>query len=497
MGQLEITTDFSKELSDWALAAGRSFQSIQTGFVHLFYGDSEPKAQTIPLIENALFVLALFRSRTVEQVQEGKGLLRQLLVFQKKQGDEDDGNFPIYLHDYPHCKDHALGIQLLAPFYWILKQFGHILGGDLKEQLEQAALLTLEQSLRFHQNSPFPFSLAVRLGSAQLAYGLLWDKSDWQQAGMDLLGPLAQHQLDGWTTTRHLADALVGLQMIYPSLSDSPWSGLWKQMEQTWHPHLGCYIGPCVREWQEREEPQVNLYDLFGGYFSGQFSKRATLLSLHHLHGVLIRPTSDKFNVDRPSAIIKGELKQQAWRTAYHRTWSDTLLEKNGPFQPNVDKTHTPYRLLWGDSNCLHSLVCQGGNVDKMTYREEGNSLILLFELRDFPTDENAAPKREIEFFIDLHSETQFQLNDQATITFPLGQTFQLLFKHHRLSLMLELVQGEGNFMGHVMRSNRPSQVDIKGEKRFQAYDWTIFLRTIRRQTACKIQATLTFETLT
>lgn len=497
MGQLELTTDFSKELSDWALAAGRFFQSPQTGFVHYFHGENEQRAQTIPLLENALFVLALFRSRTVEQVQEGKGLLKRLLVFQKKQGEEDGGNFPIYLHDYPHCQDHALGIHLLAPFYWILKQFGHILGAELKTQLELAALLALEHSLRFHQNHPFPFSLAVRLGAAQLAYGSLWNKSDWQQAGKDFLNSLAEHQLDGWTTTKHLADVLVGLQMVYPSLSDSRWSALWERMEQTWHPHLACYIGPCVREWQEREEPQAHLYDLFGGYFSGQFSKRTALLSVHHLHGVLIRPSSDQFNLERLPSRVRGELKGQTWRTTYHATWSDTLLEKNGPFQPNVDKTHTPYRLVWGNLNRLHSLVCQGGNVDKITYHEKGDSLILLFELRDEFTEENGTPKREIELFFDFHPDVQFLVNDHATVTFEMRQLFQISFKHHRLSLLFELVQGEGNFMGHVMRSNRPSQMDIKGEKRFQSYDWTVFLRTIRRQKGCKIQATLTFETLT
>lgn len=498
MGQLENSketpSDLLKELSEWALAAGRFFQSAQTGFVHLYYGESEQRAQTIPLVENVLFILALFRSRLVEQVQEGKGLLKRLLAFQKQQAGDDYGNFPVYLHEYPFCQDPALGIQLLAPFYWILKQFGHILGVELKQQLEQAAHLVLEHSVRAHQTKVFPYSLAIRLAAVQLAYGLLWNKAEWYQVGKEQLEQLAQHQLDGWHTTRHLADILVGLQMVYPSLSDSPWSSLWQLMEQTWHAQLACYIGPCVREWQEREEPQVNLYDLFGGFLSGRFSRRASLLSYHHLHGILIQPSSDTFNLKSSSYVVERELKQQPWLTVYHLNWSYNLLEKNGPHQPTVDKTHTPYRFVWGDLHRLHSLVCQGGNIEKVEYRKENDSIILLFDLRDQPVEKESAPKREIEFFVDFHPDIQFHLNGCAATTFELGQTFQLLFKEYCLSFTFELIQGEGNFLGHVMRSNRPSQTDIKGDKRFQAYDWTFFLRTIRRQKCCRLQARIAFE---
>lgn len=500
MGQLENSKDIPPELlkglTEWALAAGRFFQSAQTGFVHFHYGDSDQKAQTIPLVENALFILALFRSRLVEQVQEGKGLLKKLLAFQKKDGVDNYGNFPVYLHEYPFCQDPALGLQLLAPFYWILKQFGHILGAELKEQLEQAARLTLEHSLRTHFVKAFPYYLAVRLSTAQMAYGLLWNKSDWLQMGTEQLNQLAQQQLEGWHTTRHLADILVGLQMVYPSLIDSAWSSLWHLMKQTWHTELACYIGPCVREWQEREEPQINLYDLFGGFFSGQFSHRASLLNYHHLHGILIQPSSDTFNLKPSSYVVEGKLKQQTWSTVYHHDWSYNLLEKNGPHQPTIDKTHTPYRFVWGDLHRLHSLVCQGGHIEKVEYCQEDDSVVLLFDLRDQLGEEESTPKREIEFFVDFHPDIQFHLNGYSATTFELGQIFQILFKEYRLSIVFELIEGDGNFLGHVMRGNRPSQTEIKGDKRFQAYDWTFFLRTIRRKSQCKLQARMMFETV-
>ena len=75
---------------------------------------------------------------------------------------------------------------------------------------------------------------------------------------------------------------------VYPSLENSPWLPLWRRMEETWHSETGTYIGPCLREWQEGEGPQANLYDLFGGIFSGHFSRRATIILPYHLYGVML-----------------------------------------------------------------------------------------------------------------------------------------------------------------------------------------------------------------
>jgi hypothetical protein len=494
----ELPTDLSKALSDWALSAGRYLQSEQTGYVHDYYGETEQRAQTIPLVENALFALALLRSRLVEQIQEGKVLLKGLLAFQNLEEGDSYGNFPIYLHAYPICKDLTLGLQLLAPFYWILKQFGHVLGLDLRHQLEKAAHLALEHSLRLHTIKPFPYSIAVRLAAAQFSFGSLWEQLEWQQEGNKQLEQLAQRQLEGWYTTTHLGDLLVGLQMAYPSLANSQWNQLWHRMEQTWHHQMGCYMGPYIREWQEREEPQTNLYDLFGGYFARQFSQRAILLRPYHLYGALIQPSPDRFDINSSSScLVEGRLKQQAWQTVHTAEWAYTVLEKKEPYHPSVDKTYTPFRLIWGDRHRVHSLVCQGGCYEKVEYNLEKQAIQLVFDLRDNQAIEESNQKREIEFFVDFHPNILFTLNGHTTMTFELGQKITLSLGKHQLSLVFDLLQGEGTFLGHVMRSNRPSQAAHKGgRKSFQAYDWTFFLRTIRRQGPCRIRASLWFETL-
>lgn len=487
----EAHTDHFKMLGDWAVAAGRSLQSRQTGYVHYFLSDTEEPYRTIPLVENALFALALFRCRLVEQIQEAKVLLKGLLAFQNLNEKEALGNFPVYLHEYPVCSDATTGLQLLAPFYWILHHFGHVLGSPLRQQLEEASRLALENCFSSHKIKPFPYSIHLRLAAAQYAFGKLWNLSDWKLEGMGQLDELAERQLEGWISTKHLGDILIGLQMVYPSLANSPWQKLWLRMEQTWHVQTATYVGPCIREWQEGVEPMPNLYDLYAGYFSGQFSRRAGILRPYHLYGSVIQSSPDKFG---SCPTVQGSYKQQAWQICASPERAYTLMEKNEPVNPSVDKTFTPFRMIWGDMHAVHSFVCQGGGYEKAAFFAEGDLLRLIFDLPVNSPSEEKREKREIEFFLDVHPGILFTLNGKPSNTFALGQEILINAGARKISLIFDLLEGEGDFMGHVMRGNRPSQAGDKGQNRFQAYDWTFFLRTVRRKAHCRLSATLSLK---
>ncbi len=92
-------------------------------------------------------------------------------------------------------------MKLLSPFLWIIKQFGHILGNDLRQRLEDAIDLSLEYSLGVHKAKAFPYPLAVRLAAVQFACGKLGGQDLRQQAGESLLNQFAESQLTGWETT--------------------------------------------------------------------------------------------------------------------------------------------------------------------------------------------------------------------------------------------------------------------------------------------------------
>lgn len=486
----EIPRDAIKQISDWALEAGRYFQSSQTGYLHLYQGESEKGAQTIPLYENALFALALFRTRLTEQIQEAKMLLKGVLAFQNLEpGSDSYGNFPYYLHSYPACSDRTQAARILAPFYWILRQFGQILGSELRLKLEESAALALRFSLQTEQSKPLPYHLSVRLAAAQAAYGEFFNEPQDVSEGNRKLAVLAQNQLDGWNSTANLGELLAGLQMAYPSLLHSIWKPLWHFMEQTWHQKTASYIGPCIRERQEKGEPQTNLYDLYGGYFSGHFSKRSSSSRLSHLNGILIRPVEERF--EPFDQKLEGIFHAMPWMGIIRSFGAYTLLQKEAPLMQADEKGYTPLRLIWGDREFLHSLVCQGGSSKKTAFNQTEEGFNLIFELSSPYTSEERYAQREIEFFADTQPGAAFTLQGNSTSVFHLNERLLLSFKDLKLSLTFELLEGEGDFLGHISRGNRPSQIESKG---FESYDWTFFLRTLRRSDHCVIKAIFCFH---
>lgn len=120
-----------KILIDLAIKAGRKRQSKETGFIHYCF-ENPNSEHTIPLFDNFCFALALFRSRTSENVLEGKVLLEKLLNFQVR------NNFPVYLHQYPECKSSFLGSRVKYILEIILSEFHHVIGAECKQILEKA-----------------------------------------------------------------------------------------------------------------------------------------------------------------------------------------------------------------------------------------------------------------------------------------------------------------------------------------------------------------------
>src|SRR4029078_10207047 len=109
--------------------AARKRQSPQTGFVHHCYEAEEERHDTIPLFENFCFVLALLRSKKSENMIEGLELLQKLLAFER------EGHFPVYLHEYPYCKDRLLASRLLPLVTLIATEFRPILDSALHDKL--------------------------------------------------------------------------------------------------------------------------------------------------------------------------------------------------------------------------------------------------------------------------------------------------------------------------------------------------------------------------
>lgn len=129
----------------------------------------------------------------------------------------------------------------------------------------------------------------------------------------------------------------------------------------------------------------------------------------------------------------------------------------------------SPYPKYW-QGKTLHSLVVPSLTFDLSQEAQFGKSD--LFEAACY-TDIS----KETEIFVSGKKATSFHLQEPVVISTP-QKKFQLVF---------HLMQGSGDFCGHIFRANRPSQV-LKDK----AYDWQIGIRTLRRSAAAQIGLEIT-----
>jgi len=467
-----------RKLIELAVLAGDRRMSTQTDYVHLKHHALPEEIQyTIPIVENYLFALSLFRTKSIENITKAKTLIEKLAFFQGS-----NGNFPVYLHETPECKDHYLAVQLLAPIYWICQGFQQILGLELKQRLQSTLLklITYCLSISSNQEKHPPYFIRMRIAAASLAIGKLFSFDDLILKGQSLIKEF-ETPTNEWFEPKYLADLMVSSQMVNTDFSKSFLKNFWTHICQTWHQGLNSYIGPKLLEYQAGFEPEVTLYDLFLGYFTGNFSKRALKDDPLHLSASLIQATNDKIDDVAPLKSWTGDLKSQSFQMVREDTHAFAFTTQNETWNPAQDKGFSPFRLSWGSLNRIHTLVTEGGNSRNISFSKDGNQLEFLFNLGELPELEDKEKSREISFYFDLFEKCSVKIEGFSATTFKIGEEVQVKVDGFNFTLKFELVKGEGQFLGHFMRGNRPSQIANKGTQRFAAFDWQLFLRTIRR----------------
>ncbi|MBX7065692.1 MAG: hypothetical protein K1X28_00535 [Parachlamydiales bacterium] len=357
----------TKRAFDLAVLAGQKRLSPRTGFVHLHPHDET--TDTIPIYENFCYALALFRQRTKESVLSAIELVEKLLPFQSA-----DGNFPVYLHEYPKCHDYHMGLKAGAILTYILRLFSNVLG-ELKPKWEKA----LEKALTFQTEKPLWMNRVRAIRGLPLLPYVPQTAAEW-------IEHLINGQLSGQTE----------FQMPYdPSLHLFPLTGQQEKGEPRPHPI----------EWILSE---------------GNYTSR---LSKDHPHQLLCAPLF--------------------------------------PFQ--CIPTHIPehnLRLFW-QGLTLHSLVGQG----------------LIFDLKENGED-------DVVLYCDRSPETQIWVDGKKATTFQFGNTITIQTPQKTIELRFKLTEGSGDFCGHIFPANRPSQI----AKGFEAYDWHIGMRTLRRSPTARIE---------
>jgi hypothetical protein len=485
----------AKQAIEFALTCGRSWQSPQTGFIqYCYYALDEVNQDTIPIVENFLFALALLRSKTADNIQEAKLLIDKLLHFQSQHDPITAGNFPIYLHEFPACKDRYLGAQILPIFYWIIQQFHTVLGQELSQRLEKASKALMAQLLKSAEERALSYSIAIRIGASAKVFGTLYHHQEWKEEGDRTLDSLHQQSIEEkhlhWGDPIVLGDLLVALQMLYPTISNSPWKDLWDYLQQTWHRHAYGYVGIPIKVWQKGKEPQVTLYDFFMGTAFGHHCYRLFTSHPIQLHAALIQPSEDHISeIEYPLSQRYPISNGGYCDVVQHRDYGLTAMYLPALLEENKGSHHL--RCVWGDINTTHTLVCQG-HEGKFEYKLVPGGIDLFFHLdASLDSASEKEKSREVALYLDYQEGLELTVNSSAATTFKLDQPIAFADQKIKAQATFRLLKGEGSFFGHLMRGNRPSQIALKGEGRFQAYDWQLFLRTVRRKEPCLVSVEL------
>lgn len=145
-------------------------------------------------------------------------------------------------------------------------------------------------------------------------------------------------------------------------------------------------------------------------------------------------------------------------------------------------------QILW-QGKILHTFFVPQGKI----ISSSSNKLELLIDLEGTAQTERN-DLFELNCFCNLSDETTIWINEKKGTLFHLGDTLEMKTPTLRIDMRIESVKGEGRYVGHIMKGNRPNQ---KGAlNTLESFDWRIGLRTLERKFPDQIWIYLSIQEL-
>lgn len=291
------------------------------------------------------------------------------------------------------------------------------------------------------------------------------------------IAPVLIHILDKFHTVLP-SDYKDKLQTSLKKAIQKPQNSSWE------HRYLACLKKPC-------DPPQGNsAQDWFEKIISDQLSNQNSSYSIPY-HPKLqtflgphltqeqgeMQPTAIEYILAEPSGFNSRLRKDHI-----HQLHSALLF----PFTSNQEEhplplwQSSPPRILWKGEK-IHSLYLPQG------IWEKNRCIIELPENVEIGRDDLF----EVSSFCNISSETSLSINKQKGTVFSFEDLVSIQTPDAKIDLRFSLLKGNGSFCGHITRANRPGQIGCKGANLYEAYDWHIGLRTLRRQGPCTIQLSI------
>ncbi len=484
-----------KQLTTGAIDYARKHLSEQTKWVHYYSKDSLfENHDTIPLVENALYALALFRSKNSSNMLEGKELVKRLLHFQSSL-DDSKGNFPHYLHEFPYCQDPYGALRIFVPLYWILIEFAPLLGDNLKNRLTKS----LQQSLSFSRNlksqMTIGYSRSLQLASATLAMGCLLTNKEWKIAGLEELKRLSDISYQNeWMSPSEIGKILIAYQMASAHIESGCFAPFLKFVFSTWHQSLTCYAGPALKVLQFKDSPEIKLYDYYLSHFTKTLLTTDRNITISGLYAALIRPIDEdleSFSLPHSTSFVSGNKSGYLFM---EKQYTCSLIDYS-KIEENPHKGLHILRLLWKGKERVHSFAMQPENISvNVSKNLSSKNIEFLLHYDQCNQNENDAHELVASFYLDIHPDSIFTVEGKRSNTFQLNQKIRICNSNMNIGLTFSLSEGKGIFYGHLMRGNRPAQRLRNNITDFKAYDWVFYLRAVRLNTSCIVTGQLSLD---
>lgn len=220
-----------------------------------------------------------------------------------------------------------------------------------------------------------------------------------------------------------------------------------EKVEGLYSPDLKTYIGPYAS--QNGTAPELSLLDLIFMNEELSFLKRYPEDHALFLQGALVPhfPISSKEEKD--------------------------LIIARDPY----------FRMVWGEADRVHSIACDQDH-DLFHQKKE---IYLHYHLKEEENEEAF----ELSFYLSRMENAQVWVEKDKATTFQLGDILTLESRGKTFEMQFLLIEGKGEFHGHISFANRPNQVR---RSVFEAHDWKIGLRTVRRKETCKLLVKIRLE---
>lgn len=486
-----MVLEIERKIIEFAVSAGKNALSEETGFLHFNPHKSEDeKSMSIPIYENILFVLLLLKTRKTDSIIEAKQLLEKLLSYQSESQTQGIGNFPVYLHEFPFCYSRWKAASIALPLYWCLKTFHPYLGVPLRDILAEKFKKLIAYLKTALEEEPADYVTTLKIGASIFAAGKLFEARDWEIEGGALLEALAAMGPQPiWYSKEGIGAILSSLEMV-DSQGEGLWKEFWKHLKNSWHPKLQIYFGPAFDEWQKGEHCVQTLYDFY-------LSSMTNTIPAHLEQGIsclqaaLITKYQNRLE-GNPDTRLEGEIAATKWTTIFNDSFSSSLISVGRKPDPAYAKGLHPFFLQWmAVADGLCSLSFEGGNYEAHSFEVTGGKFILSFKLPEQKKEEKKIESKDLAFYFAPRKMSKITVEGQFSTTFKLGERV-VIETDPKVTLIFELKEGKGDFLGHLMPGNRPSQLNLKRGIESQAFDGQIFLRAIRKETPCLLQVTVT-----